>query len=204
MTTDIIIWIDSDIQNIDRRFIIGIAGPLITNKKMKFVKGYYLRPKGDARVTEILARPFLNYLFPKTKYFIQPLSGEYGGTRDFLERCTFYSKYGVEVALLIQATYGLDAGSIGQSFLGKRIHKLQEVPDLGKMGGNILSTLIDIARNMKFLNLRSKPERKLRQFSINSYGQYRKIDYNVNDIRLPKMNQVKNYIKKFIKSSPML
>src|SRR6266481_6463629 len=103
LNTDMVFWLDADIENMSDKFILGIVGPMLKDKNVKFVKGYYQRPKNDSRVTEILARPILNAWFPKTKDIIQPLSGEYGGRRDFLESISFYSGYSVEVAVLIQA-----------------------------------------------------------------------------------------------------
>ena len=66
---DIIAWIDTDIVNIHPRFVYGIIGPLLLNRKIQFVKGFYRRPLrvgnkvqagGGGRVTELTARPLLN------------------------------------------------------------------------------------------------------------------------------------------------
>src|SRR3989338_3460169 len=107
LNTDIIFWIDTDIQNIGEQFITGIVGPMIMDKKINFVKGYYHRPKNDARVTEIMVRPFINLIFPELINFIQPLSGEYGGRKKFLEKIDFYSGYSIEMAVLLQSVFNL-------------------------------------------------------------------------------------------------
>jgi hypothetical protein len=105
---DILIWIDSDIVNIHPRFVYGVLGPLLTNPRIQFVKGFYQRPlraghkmmsSGGGRVTELTARPLLNLFYPELSGVIQPLSGEYGGRRSALEQLTFYSRYGVETGL---------------------------------------------------------------------------------------------------------
>ena len=66
LTGDIIVWVDSDIKNFSPHFIHGLVGPLLTNTKIGYVKGYYRRPlflgemkreTGGGRVTEICARP---------------------------------------------------------------------------------------------------------------------------------------------------
>lgn len=146
LKSDIIAWMDADIRNANRNFILGIVGPMIVNDRLQFVKGYYRRPKGDARVTEILVRPYVSMLFPELAEFVQPLSGEYGGRRSFLRSLQFYSGYSVEIAVLLQARLTLCDHEVGQSFLGRRFHQLQSVSSLGKMGASILHTLLEMSR----------------------------------------------------------
>jgi hypothetical protein len=61
---DIIAWIDTDIINIDPRFVYGILGPLLLDRNIQLVKGFYRRPirvgdkmqaGGGGRVTELAA-----------------------------------------------------------------------------------------------------------------------------------------------------
>lgn len=197
LKTDIIIWIDSDIQNIDERFIIGTVGPLIIDSKLKFVKGYYHRPKGDARVTEIMVRPFINYFFPKAKDFIQPLSGEYAGHREFLESIDFYSGYSVEVAILIQAVCRLKPREIAQAYLGTRIHELQDVQSLGRMSGSILYTLLNIAEKEGIIKLETNIRGLLRQFHSDDGVQFKASDMMVKDELLSAIVNNKIYAKRF-------
>ncbi|MDD5710904.1 MAG: glycosyltransferase [Candidatus Colwellbacteria bacterium] len=197
LKTDIIIWIDSDIENIGEQFITGLVGPMIVDSKIDFVKCYYERPKGDARVTEILVRPFLNFFFSKTKDFIQPLSGEYGGRRSFLEQLFFYSGYGVEVALLIQAVYRLRQTAYAQSYLGKRIHHLQDVPALGRMGAGILYTLLNIADEMSLVSMKSDINKILQQYASSDGKTFVGVKFNIVDQKLPPMVALSAYEKKF-------
>ena len=83
-------------------------GPLLTNKEIGYVKGYYRRPlflgemkreTGGGRVTEICARPLINMFYPDLAGLIQPLSGEYAGRRSVLESVPFFTGYGVEIGL---------------------------------------------------------------------------------------------------------
>ncbi|NLG17541.1 MAG: glycosyltransferase, partial [Fibrobacter sp.] len=41
---DIVIFIDSDITDFDRRFICGLAGPLLRHENLFFIKAFYRRP----------------------------------------------------------------------------------------------------------------------------------------------------------------
>ncbi|HKG21282.1 MAG TPA: glycosyltransferase, partial [Blastocatellia bacterium] len=76
---DIIIWVDPDIVNPDPRFVYGVAGPLLTDSRIKYVKSFYRAPEraeADApdsgQVTELLARPLINLFFPELSGIVQP------------------------------------------------------------------------------------------------------------------------------------
>jgi glycosyltransferase involved in cell wall biosynthesis len=175
---DIVIWIDTDIVNIHPRFVYGIIGPLLLNPQVQFVKGFYRRPLrvgmkmqagGGGRVTELTARPLLNLFYPELSGVMQPLSGEYGGRREALERAPFFSGYGVETGLLIDVyeRYGLSA--IAQVDLLERIHHNQHLEALSKMSFAIIQTVMrklesrfgravleDVNRSMKLIRYNNK------------------------------------------------
>lgn len=196
LNTDIVLWLDSDIQNIDQRFILGLAGPLLRDPRIDFVKGCYTRPKGDARVTELMARPLISLLFPELKDFIQPLSGEYGGRRKILERMKFYSGYSVEMALLIQAVLTLPQDKITQVYLGERIHKLQDIPSLGKMSANILFTVTEMAHQLGRIGALPKSDRLLRQYDSVGGCEFKTVDIGIVDKILPPIATIPKYIEK--------
>ena len=148
---DIVLWIDTDIVNIHPRFVYGLIGPLLHRPDLMFIKGFYLRPLrvgkaiqagGGGRVTELTARPLLNLFYPALSGFVQPLSGEYGGRREALEKLPFSTGYGVETGLLIDMleTFGLDA--IAQVDLIRRVHHNQPLTALSKMSFAIIQTVI--------------------------------------------------------------
>lgn len=148
---DIIAWIDTDIVNIHPRFVYGIIGPLLLSRRIQFVKGFYRRPLrvgdkiqagGGGRVTELTARPLLNLFYPELSGVVQPLSGEYAGRREALEKATFFSGYGVETGLLIDVFEQYGLGAIAQADLQERIHHNQELEALGKMSFEIIQTVL--------------------------------------------------------------
>lgn len=148
---DIIAWIDTDIINIHPRFVYGILGPLLLNRNIKLVKGFYRRPLkvgdkmqagGGGRVTELAARPLLNLFYPELSGVVQPLSGEYGGRREALEKATFFSGYGVEIGLLIDIFEQFGLRAIGQVDLLERIHRNQALEALSKMSFAIIQTVL--------------------------------------------------------------
>ena len=170
---DIVVWIDTDIVNIHPRFVYGIIGPLLLNPQVQLVKGFYRRPLkvgeklqagGGGRVTELTARPLLNLFYPELSGVIQPLSGEYAGRREALERATFFSGYGVETGLLIDIYERYGLGAIAQVDLLERIHHNQHLEALSKMSFAIIQTVIrklesrlgsavleDVNRSMKLI-----------------------------------------------------
>lgn len=148
---DIVAFVDADLIDFDPSFVVGMVGPLLTDPAVGYVKGFYDRPlqtvegiapEGGGRVTELLARPLLNAIWPELAGFVQPLSGEYAGRRSLLEAVPFASGYGVEIALLIDLLdlAGLDA--LAQTDLGVRRHSHQADPALGRMAGQILQTAL--------------------------------------------------------------
>lgn len=148
---DIIAWVDTDIVNIHPRFIYGIIGPLLLNSNIHFVKGFYRRPikegkkmqiGGGGRVTELTARPLINLFYPELSGIIQPLSGEYAGRRESLEKAVFFSGYGVEIGLLIDIFEQKGLQAIAQVDLLERIHHNQELEALSKMSFAIIQTVL--------------------------------------------------------------
>lgn len=154
LTGDLVFWVDSDIRDIHPRFVYGLAGPLLTDPSLAYIKAYYRRPmaaganeedqaagEGGGRVTELMARPALNLFYPELSGFVQPLSGEYGGRREVLERVHFFTGYAVETGLLVELlrTVGLEA--LGQVDIDERVHANQTLAALSKMSFNILEAL---------------------------------------------------------------
>ncbi|MGZ8564217.1 MAG: glucosyl-3-phosphoglycerate synthase, partial [Candidatus Limnocylindria bacterium] len=148
---DIVAWIDTDISNIQPRFVYGLLGPLLREPRIQYVKGFYERPlkqgdilqaDGGGRVTELMARPLLNLFFPELSGMIQPLSGEYAGRRELLEQLPFFTGYAVEIGLLIDILEQAGLSAIGQVDLERRIHRNQPLGNLSQMSYVILQGAI--------------------------------------------------------------
>jgi nucleotide-binding universal stress UspA family protein len=148
---DIVAWIDTDISNIQPRFVHGLIGPLLREPRIQYVKGFYRRPirqgltlfaEGGGRVTELMARPLINLFFPELSGMIQPLSGEYAGRRALLESLPFFTGYGVEIGLLIDISEAAGLSAIGQVDLERRIHRNQPLSNLSQMSFTILQAAI--------------------------------------------------------------
>jgi glucosyl-3-phosphoglycerate synthase len=152
-TGDVLVWVDADIENFDARFVIGLLWPLLTDPAIGYVKAFYHRPlrvggsdellpSGGGRVTELLARPLLNAFWPELAGLVQPLSGEFAGRRELLERIPFASGYGVELGLLLDILKEAGVDAIAQVDLERRVHRNQDVAALSRMSFGILQTAI--------------------------------------------------------------
>jgi glucosyl-3-phosphoglycerate synthase len=93
-------------------------------------------------VTELMARPLLSALRPELSGVIQPLSGEFAGTRALLEAVPFAAGYGVEIGLLLDAHAVVGLSGIAQVNLGVRRHRNQPLAALGLMSRQILGTAL--------------------------------------------------------------
>lgn len=150
-TGDVIVFIDSDLLDPDPLFVPRLVGPLLTEEGIHLVRGYYRRPlkvgggedaTGGGRVTELVARPLLAALRPELGCVMQPLGGEYAGTRELLTSIPFAPGYGVEIGILIDTydRYGLDA--IAQVNLGVRTHRNRPTSELGPMSRQVIAALL--------------------------------------------------------------
>jgi nucleotide-binding universal stress UspA family protein len=149
---DIVVWIDSDITGIHPKFVYGLIGPLLSQPRIGFVKGFYRRPlnlggeiaaTGGGRVTELTARPLINLFYPRLSGLVQPLAGEMAGRREVLEAIPFFTGYGVETGLLIDILEQFGLRSLAQTDLEERIHRNQSLLALSKMAFAIVQVVIE-------------------------------------------------------------
>jgi glucosyl-3-phosphoglycerate synthase len=150
-TGDIVVFVDSDLIDPDPMFVPGLVGPLLTGDGIHLVKGFYRRPlkvggaedaNGGGRVTELVARPLLAALRPELGGVLQPLGGEYAGTRELLTSVPFAPGYGVEIGLLIDTYDRLGLDAIAQVNLGVRAHRNRPLTELGAMSRQVIATLL--------------------------------------------------------------
>ena len=146
------VFIDSDLLDPDPLFVPKLVGPFLDDDGIQLVRGYYRRPlrvgdaedsTGGGRVTELVARPLLAALRPELSGVLQPLGGEYAGTRELLTSIPFAPGYGVEIGILLDTydAYGIDA--IAQVNLGVRTHRNRPLHELGPMSRQIIATLLN-------------------------------------------------------------
>lgn len=144
---DLLCWVDADIRNFRADFVTRLLAPLLNDPDVGMVKGFYRRPlygepTGGGRVTELMARPVLSYLFPLLTRFVQPLSGEYAARRSVLEIVPFVEGWGVEIGLLLDVVHRFGIQSVTQVDLGVREHRNRPLDELGPQALAILATAL--------------------------------------------------------------
>jgi len=140
---DIIAFVDADVTNFAPHFVSGLLGPVLTDGSASLVKGFYQRPlhgapDGGGRVTELMAKPVIDQLFPHLAGIEQPLAGETAAPRWVLEKCGLADGYAVEMALLIDVAARFGAGTIAQVDLGIRVHRNRPLAELRPQATDIL------------------------------------------------------------------
>jgi glucosyl-3-phosphoglycerate synthase len=144
---DLVCWLDADIRNFRADFVTRLLAPLLDDPDAGMVKGYYRRPlhgapSGGGRVTELMARPVLSYLFPLLSRFVQPLAGEYAARRSIVETVPFVEGWGVEIGLLLDVVHRFGIQSVTQVDLGVREHRNRPLDELGPQALAVLATAL--------------------------------------------------------------
>ena len=96
---EIIVFLDADIPNYQDDIIFKMTNPIL-NEDYDFVKSCFTRDGG--RVTELVAKPLLELLFPDV-HFAQPLSGIIAGKKDFFLSLDLEKDYGIDIGILLDA-----------------------------------------------------------------------------------------------------
>jgi glucosyl-3-phosphoglycerate synthase len=199
---DIVVWVDTDIRNIQPRFVYGLLGPLLRESRIHYVKAFYQRPltaggrrqpDEGGRVTELTARPLINLFFPELSGIIQPLAGEYAGRRELLESVPFFTGYAVEIGLLIDILDRVGLSGIGQVDLERRIHRNQSLVDLSRMAFVILKAGITKLEERQRIELLTEMGERMKQ--IRKDGDRFSLDVReVGDEIRPPMNTIPAYL----------
>lgn len=145
---DVVVFLDADVANTTPAFVTGMLGPLLLFDNIALVKGVYTRPlhgepTGGGRVTELVARPVLELLFPDLSEVRQPLAGETAAHRVVFEKVGFADGYGVELGLLIDVAQHFGAGSLAQVDLGERIHRNRPLDELRPQAVDVLRAALE-------------------------------------------------------------
>ena len=133
---DIIAFIDADIYNLTSGKVEAMIKPILEGKT-DITKTKFSRASG--RVTELTAKPLLNFFFPEIS-FEQPLSGQFAAKKEVLKKINFESDYGVDVGIVIDAdVLGI---SIMEVDIGAIEHDMSPLSDLNLMANEVVRTII--------------------------------------------------------------
>ena len=133
---DVIAFIDADIHNLTSKKVEAMIEPILLGKT-EITKTKFARESG--RVTELTAKPLLNYFFPEIN-FEQPLSGQFAARKEVLKRINFEKDYGVDVGIVIDAdVLGI---SIMEVDIGAIEHDMSPLEDLNLMANEVVRTIM--------------------------------------------------------------
>lgn len=133
---DIIAFIDADIHNLTSAKVESMIKPILEGKT-DITKTKFSRASG--RVTELTAKPLLNFFFPEIS-FEQPLSGQFAARKEVLKKINFESDYGVDVGIVIDAdVLGI---SIMEIDIGAIEHDMSPLSELNLMANEVVRTII--------------------------------------------------------------
>ncbi len=201
-TGDVVVFVDADLQSFTPAYITGLLGPLLTDESVHLVKAVYERPlvegstvvaAGGGRVTELVARPLLNLLWPELAGVVQPLAGEYAARRSLLEQVPFPCGYGVELALLVDTLDLLGLDAIAQVDLGVRVHRHHDERRLGRMSAEIVHTALGRLERRGLLSAEVERGTTITQFDRRSSG-FASSTHDVAMLERPPMGSVPEYV----------
>jgi len=148
---DLVCFLDADSECFGEHFACGLVGAAACEPDVAFVKGFYRRPfrvgglvmpEGGGRVTQLAARPLLDFFYPELRSFCQPLAGEFAARRELLESMPFVTGYGVDVALLIDVYRREGIGRLAQVDLDVRQNQHKSLAELEPMAEAVLRAVL--------------------------------------------------------------
>jgi glucosyl-3-phosphoglycerate synthase len=147
---DVIVVLDADVEQFSWRFVVGLLGPVVADADVMLVKGYYRRPlhgapSGGGRVTELMARPVIDLLFPELAFVRQPLAGETAVRRTVVDKAGIAPGYGAELGLLVDVARDFGAQAIAQCDLGVRVHRNRPLSELRAQATDVLRAALERA-----------------------------------------------------------
>ena len=147
---DLVMFADSDSTDFGEHFVYGTLGPLLTDPEIQFSKAAFRRPfsqdgksvvDGGGRVTELMAKPLLNFFYPELTGFVQPLAGEFAARRELLGNLPFATGYGIEIAMMVDVLNEAGLSAMAQVDLETRQNRHQPLFDLTRMSSAVLRAL---------------------------------------------------------------
>jgi glucosyl-3-phosphoglycerate synthase len=136
---DIIVFLDADLQRLTPPQIDKMIKPIM-NGEAEVTKTKFKREAG--RVTELTAKPLLNFFFPEIK-FDQPLSGQFAAKRSFLNNIQLEDDYGVDVGIVLDAD--VSGKHVKEVDIGKINHSMSSLNELNLVASEVVRTIVDRA-----------------------------------------------------------
>lgn len=132
-----VLFLDADIVTYPDNIVELMTQPL-ADDTADFVKSVFTRQAG--RVTELVAKPLLNLLFPALTRFSQPLSGMISGKKAFMQKLELENDYGVDIGILIDMHVA--GARIAEVNIGYIENRMQSWEQLSRMSLEVSRAII--------------------------------------------------------------
>lgn len=151
---DILLIVDSDMENPRPETIINLVSPLLEDDRMMLVKSIFHRDTQNSpvdglaggRVTRLAVKPLLQILFPELGDILQPLNGNISIRRSALEQMKIARKYDADLDILLQVAAKYGPSAIGQVNCGSFRQDGQTIDALERMAHQCVRLLFEVAR----------------------------------------------------------
>lgn len=139
--TDITVFVDGDLGIYNEDVLKEMTEPIIRDD-IDFVKSAFKREGG--RVTELVAKPLLQLLFPDIAKYEQPLSGIIAGKTSIFKQIILEKDYGVDIGILIDI---IQLGAkIEEIHIGRIDNNSQSWESLSKMAKEVARAILKRAK----------------------------------------------------------
>jgi len=145
---EVVMYLDGDLSGLRDGIITAMCRPLLAHEA-DFVKARFGR--GGGRVTVLTAKPMLHIFFPEIAHFAQPLGGIIAARKGLLQSLRFEDGYGVDVALLIDAS--LAGARLVEVDIGSLENDSQPLLDLSHMANEVGRVIFSRAKEAGRLNV---------------------------------------------------
>ncbi|MCU1692325.1 MAG: glycosyl transferase family 2 [Frankiales bacterium] len=148
---DLLVFLDADVSPSRPDTVVQLLAPLLLEPSVSFVKAAFDRPLtvdglvhagSGGRVTELLARPLLNALWPELAGFVQPLGGEVALRRALCASLPFSVGYGLELGMLLDVLDRVGPEGMAQVDIGERVHRHHSDAAVGVMSAGVLAVAL--------------------------------------------------------------
>ncbi len=135
---ELLVFVDGDLENVHGGYVTALTAPLLERPEVQLVKGTFERPLnrpggaafGGGRVTELLAKPLLEALYPEL---------------------ALWPGYGLEIGVLLDTYKRAGRDAIAEADLGILLNAHQEITALNGMAKEVLAVVLHhLAREDRF------------------------------------------------------
>jgi len=149
-SNEVIVFLDADIINYNTNIVSLLASPVLNNEA-DFVKSTFDRVKGGT-VTKLVVQPLLKTLYPDLYEFQEPISGMIASKKSILEKLTFETDYGVDIAIVLDIyKLGIKMKEVNIGEILNMSHEAKTIETMQKMSSEIIRAIIKKSKEHNIL-----------------------------------------------------